>query len=155
MGKIGGSPLPKNLPLEAERDNDEDIERLIYTAFTRAKDSLTATYSRESIDEKPLEPLACIEVESPEWEELTTVPLTSLTTTLEVEKKELFSLPYLGEEREFLRDRIDKLFVMNATALQNFLNVADAGPEKFVSNSLLRFPQAKNIAASYGSAIHK
>ncbi len=155
MGKIGGSPLPKNLPLEAEKDNDEDIERLVYTAFTRAKDTLTATYSSESMDEKSLEPLACIEVESPEWEELTTVPLTSLTATLEVEKKELFSLPYLGDEQDFLRDRIDKLFVMNATALQNFLNVADAGPEKFVSNSLLRFPQAKNIAASYGSAIHK
>jgi hypothetical protein len=44
---------------------------------------------------------------------------------------------------------------MNATALQNFLNIVDAGPEKFISNSLLRFPQAKNIAASYGSAIHK
>jgi hypothetical protein len=155
IGKIGGSPLPKNLPLEAEKDNDEDIERLVYTAFTRAKDTLTATYSSESMDEKSLEPLACIEVESPEWEELTTVPLTSLTATLEVEKKELFSLPYLGDEQDFLRDRIDKLFVMNATALQNFLNVADAGPEKFVSNSLLRFPQAKNIAASYGSAIHK
>lgn len=191
MGKIGGSPLPKNLPLEAERDNDEDIERLIYTAFTRAKDSLTATYSRENIDEKPLEALACIEVESPEWEDIViwydsldsfwnerglswtqnpeqnthNVPQRmekrnklsplSLTATLEVEKKELFSLPYLWEERDFLRDRIDKLFVMNATALQNFLNVADAGPEKFVSNSLLRFPQAKNIAASYGSAIHK
>jgi DNA helicase II / ATP-dependent DNA helicase PcrA len=155
MGKIGGSPLPKNLPLEAERDNDEDIERLIYTAFTRARDTLTATYSTESIAEKPLEPLACIEVESAEWEELISVPLTSLTATLEVEKKELFSLPYLGHEQDFLRDRIDKLFVMNATALQNFLNVADAGPEKFVSNSLLRFPQAKNIAASYGSAIHK
>jgi len=44
---------------------------------------------------------------------------------------------------------------MNATALQNFLNIVDAGPEKFIANSLLRFPQAKNIAASYGSAIHK
>ena len=83
------------------------------------------------------------------------IKLQSLTATLEVEKQELFSLPYLGDEQDFLRDRIDKLFVMNATALQNFLNVADAGPEKFVSNSLLRFPQAKNIAASYGSAIHK
>lgn len=155
IGKIGGSSLPKNLPLEAEKDNDEDIERLVYTAFTRAKDTLTATYSSESMDEKSLEPLACIEVESPEWEELTTVPLTSLTATLEAEKKELFSLPYLGDEQDFLRDRIEKLFVMNATALQNFLNIADAGPEKFVSNSLLRFPQAKNIAASYGSAIHK
>ncbi len=155
MGKFWGSPLPKNLPLEAEKDNDEDIERLIYTAFTRAKDSLTVTYSSESMSEKSLEPLPCIEVESPDWEEVTAVPLTSLSAILEVEKKELFALPYLGEEREFLRDRIEKIFVMNATALQNFLNVADAGPEKFVSNTLLRFPQAKNIAASYGSAIHK
>ena len=155
MGKFGGSPLPKNLPLEAEKDNDEDIERLIYTAFTRAKDSLTITYSTESMSEKSLEPLSCIEVGSEDWEEITSVPLTSLTATLEVEKKELFALPYLGEENDFLRDRIEKIFVMNATALQNFLNVADAGPEYFVSNTLLRFPQAKNIAASYGSAIHK
>ncbi|MBP9812649.1 PD-(D/E)XK nuclease family protein, partial [Candidatus Gracilibacteria bacterium] len=155
MGKFGGSPLPKNLPLEAERDLDEDIERLIYTAFTRAKDSLTLSYSSESMSEKSLEPLACIEVESDGWEELTSVPLDSLTKILEVEKNELFSLPYLGEENEFLRDRIEKIFVMNATALQNFLNIADAGPEYFVSNSLLRFPQAKNISASYGSAMHK
>lgn len=83
------------------------------------------------------------------------MPLSSLTETLEAEKRELFALPYLGEETAFLRDRIEKIFVMNATALQNFLNVADAGPEYFVSNTLLRFPQAKNIAASYGSAIHK
>ena len=154
-GKISGSTLPKNLPLEADRDNDEDIERLIYTAFTRAKDSLTATYSEESMSEKSLEPLACIEVENDNWEELTTIPLTSLTETLEIEKRELFALPYLGEEQDFLRDRIEKLFVMNVTALQNFLNIADAGPEYFVSNSLLRFPQAKNISATYGSAIHK
>ena len=155
MGKFGGSPLPKNLPLEAEKDNDEDIERLIYTAFTRAKNSLTMTYSSESISEKSLEPLSCIQVESEDWEEVTTVPLTSMTETLKVDKKELFALPYLGEENDFLRDRIEKIFVMNVTALQNFLNVVDAGPEYFVSNTLLRFPQAKNIAASYGSAIHK
>ena len=155
MGKFWWSPLPKNLPLEAEKDTPDDIERLIYTAFTRAKDSLTITYSTESMSEKSLEPLSCIEVGSEDWEEITSVPLTSLTATLEVEKKELFALPYLGEENDFLHDRIEKIFVMNATALQNFLNVADAGPEYFVSNTLLRFPQAKNIAASYGSAIHK
>lgn len=43
---------------------------------------------------------------------------------------------------------------MSATALQNFLNIIDAGPEAFISNNILRFPQAKNIAASYGTAIH-
>jgi DNA helicase II / ATP-dependent DNA helicase PcrA len=155
QGKIGWSPLPKNLPLEAERDNDEDIERLIYTAYTRAKDTLTITYADESLSERANEPLACIQIESGDWEEISSVPIADITKTLEVEKRSLFSLPYLGEENEFLRDRIEKIFVMNATALQNFLNVADAGPEYFVSNSLLRFPQAKNIAASYGSAIHR
>ncbi len=107
------------------------------------------------MSERSNEPLECIQIENDDWEETTNILLTSLTATLEVEKRELFALPYLGEEREFLQDRIEKLFVMNATALQNFLNVADAGPEYFVSNSLLRFPQAKNIAASYGSAIHR
>lgn len=126
MGKIGGSALPRNLPLEAERDRDDDIERLVYTAFTRAKDSLCISYSKENISEKSLEPLPCIEVENGEWEETDTVSLTNLSSTLEVEKRELFSLPYLGEENEFLRDRIEKMFVMNATALQNFLNIVDA-----------------------------
>lgn len=154
-GKIWWSPLPKNLPLEAERDNDEDIERLVYTAATRAKDSLTLSYSKNNMSEKPQNPLSLLEIDSSEWEEITTVPLTSLTKNLEIEKKELFSLPYLWNEKDFLRDRIEKIFVMNATALQNFLNIVDAGPEYFVSNSLLRFPQAKNISASYGSAIHK
>jgi DNA helicase II / ATP-dependent DNA helicase PcrA len=154
MGKIWGSSLPKNLPLEAEKDNDEDIERLVYTAITRAKDSLTLSYSSESINEKTLEPLPCIDAGDDEWQDMSIVPLESLTKTLEVGKKDIFSLPYLGEENDFLRDRIEKIFVMNATALQNFLNVADAWPEKFVSNSLLRFPQAKNISASYGSAMH-
>ncbi len=155
-GKIGGSSLPKNLPLEAERDDDGDIERLIYTAFTRAEDSLTVTYSDMTLSEKSLEPLACIDAGTDQWgEQVHQSLLKNLIDTLEVEKKELFALPYIGEEREFLRDRIEKIFVMNATALQNFLNVADAGPEYFISNTLLRFPQAKNIAASYGSAIHK
>lgn len=155
MGRYGGSPLPKNLPLEAEKDDDADIERLVYTAFTRAKNSLVITYSKESMTEKSLEPLACIEVESEWWEEVTSVPLSSLTASLEGEKKELFSLPYLSDEQDFLKERIEKHFVMNATALQNFLNIADAGPEYFVANTLLRFPQSKSIAASYGSAIHK
>lgn len=51
--------------------------------------------------------------------------------------------------------RVQKNFIMSATALQNFLNIVDAGPEYFISNNILRFPQAKNVAAVYGSAMHK
>jgi PD-(D/E)XK nuclease superfamily len=108
------------------------------------------------MSEKSLEPLACTGTGDDSWSEWQGMtPLLELIDTLEVEKKELFALPYIWEEESFLRDRIEKTFVMNATALQNFLNIADAGPEYFVANTLLRFPQAKNIAASYWSAIHK
>lgn len=155
MGRIQGTTLPKNLPLETEKDGDEDRERLIYTALTRAKDTLTVSYSKKSLSEKIHEPVSCLTVEDTTWEETQFIDISSLENTLEVEKKELFALPYLGHEKDFLLDRVQKQFVMNATALQTFLNVADAGPETFVSNTLLRFPQAKNIAASYGSAIHK
>ena len=54
LGRNAGSSLPRNLPLEAERDADEDIERIVYTAFTRAKDALTVSYSNESISGKSL-----------------------------------------------------------------------------------------------------
>ncbi len=41
------------------------------------------------------------------------------------------------------------------TALQNFLNIIDGGPQYFFSRNILQFPQAKNENASFGSAIHK
>ena len=45
-GKNSGNPLPSNLSLAPERDNDEDIRRLIYTVATRAKDRLILSYSK-------------------------------------------------------------------------------------------------------------
>ena len=154
LGKVGGSILPKNLPLEAEKDDDEDIERLIYTAFTRAKDTLTLSFSALNHEERTNEALAMIGAEDEDWEGVASTDTDILSEALEIEKKDLYSLPYIGEESDFLQDRIEKTFTMNATALQAFLNVADHGPEFFVGNNILRFPQAKNIAGCYGSAIH-
>ncbi len=155
LWKITGSTLPKNLPLEADKDDDADIERLIYTAYTRARSSLTVTYARTDISERNNDPLPCIELELPDWEEVIEMDIPAAITLLENQKKDLFSLPYLGEEHIFLTERIEKNFIMSATALQNFLNIVDAGPEYFISNNILRFPQAKNVAAVYGSAMHK
>lgn len=154
LWKPTGSILPKNLPLEAEKDDDEDIERLIYTAFTRAKDALLLSVSDKNSEEKTNEPLPSIAREEDDWKEKNIEKNTEICT-FEEEKKNIYSLPYLGEENSFLQDRINKMFVMNVTALQNFLDISLAGPEHFVANNLLRFPQGKNIAASYGSAVHE
>ncbi len=154
LGKISGATLPKNLPLEADKDDDADIERLIYTGYTRARSSLTVSYSTKSMDERSNEPLPCIGAEQPTWIlEDTSTPL-QLVTTLECTSHSLWNLPYMSEEEDFLKDRIEKQFIMSATALQNFLDITSGGPTHFIANNILRFPGAKNIAGAYGSAMH-
>lgn len=154
LGKVSGSPLPKNLPLAPEKDDDEDIRRLVYTVFTRAKKDLILSYAQMNLSEKTDTPLGCLTDLNPAWTSSSVAP-ESLVDFMEKERKDLFSLPYHGPERDFLTDRIAKQFTMSVTALQNFLNVADGGPEHFVSNNILRFPQAKSESACYGSAMHK
>ncbi len=154
LGKVSGSPLPKNLPLAPEKDDDEDIRRLVYTVLTRAKKDLILSYSRMNLNEKTDTPLGCLTDLTPAWGN-GNVSTDSLVDFLEKERKDLFSLPYHGEEKNFLADRIAKQFTMSVTALQNFLNVSDGGPEHFIANNILRFPQAKSESACYGSAMHK
>ncbi|MBP9779384.1 ATP-dependent helicase [Candidatus Gracilibacteria bacterium] len=154
LGKVSGATLPKNLPLEADKDDDADIARLVYTGYTRARTSLTVSYSTMSMDERVNEPLSCINPENPEWQKIDDITPIVLTETLEEVKQSLWSLPYEKSEEDFLRDRIDKQFIMSATALQNFLDITSGGPTHFIANNILRFPGAKNIAGSYGSAMH-
>jgi hypothetical protein len=146
--------LPKNLPLEADKDDDADIERLVYTGYTRARKSLTVSYSSMSMDERANEPLPCIGSERGEWIEQSDITPMSLADNLENVSQSIWSLPYDTQEESFLRDRIDKQFIMSATALQNFLDITSGGPTHFIANNILRFPGAKNIAGSYGSAMH-
>ena len=154
LGKISGSPLPKNLPLAPEKDDDEDIRRLVYTVCTRAKKDLILSYAQKNLSEKSDTPLGCLTDLDPTWIH-SSITSESLVDFLKTAHRDLFSLPYHGEERNFLADRIRKQFTLSVTALQNFLNVADGGPEQFVSNNILRFPQAKSESACYGSAMHK
>ena len=44
---------------------------------------------------------------------------------------------------------------MSVTHLNNFLNIEKGGPQYFLEQNLLRFPQSKTASGSYGTAIHK
>lgn len=148
-----GSSFPKNLPLQAEKDSTEDTERLVYTAATRAENSLTLSFSDTSINEKSLSPVSSIADIAEEFEAQNIDTPEGLVATLEVDQDALVTLPYIGEEENFLKASVEK-FVMNVTALQNFLDLEHGGPQSFIKRTLLKFPQAKSINASYGSAIH-
>jgi len=43
---------------------------------------------------------------------------------------------------------------LSATHLNNFLDITEGGPNKFLLNNLLQFPSAMSPAASFGSAMH-
>ena len=154
QGRFGSSTFPKNLPLQAEKDNMEDIERLVYTAATRAEYFLHLSYSDINLAEKSLDALPNIWSETEEYQDIQIDDMMTLTHTLEANLSSLVNLPFISEEESFLKERIEKNFRMNVSALQNFLDITSWGPVSFVKRSLLRFPQAKNIAACYGTAIH-
>ncbi len=95
QGRFGAITFPKNLPLQAEKDNMEDIERLLYTAATRAEDSLILTYSEKNIQDKTLEPLPSIISSVEEFESIEDLEPSLLSKNLELEQDILVSLPYL------------------------------------------------------------
>lgn len=156
-GKNSGNPLPSNLSLAPERDNDEDIRRLIYTVMTRAKDSLTLSYSKIWLTEKWNTLIWVLwSIPSDKWTIIESQSnINTINLLLEREKQDLSSLPYEESEKNFLREYISSSFSLSATALQNFLDVTSGGPTHFIANNILRFPQAKSESASYGTAIHK
>lgn len=160
--------MPINMPIQPAGEDETDQLRLFYVALTRAKKHLYLTSYRinesgkESsllrfllpgentvIDEKTVlntlynPSLEILEDNPPETHELLTSSWLLYNTP-----------PFFGEEVELLKILL-KEYKLSVTHLNNFLNVKDGGPQKFLEQNLLRFPQAKTVSSSYGSAIHK
>ncbi len=70
-------------------------------------------------------------------------------------ENDIFDTNFSVQENMFLKNYIKSGLSISATALQNFLDVTSGGPKHFLSNNILRFPEAKNQHAVYGTAIHK
>lgn len=138
--KIG---FPKNMKLLSESDDYDDKLRLFYVALTRAKHTLYITYSKERlgfIGNSNLTP------PSPNLGEGVSAPILK---NLHLSKK----VNYVQDEKVLLK-RLLENYQMPVTHLTNFLNLGKVGPDKFVEQNLLRFPQAMSESAIYGSAMH-
>lgn len=152
--KATASSFPSNLVLQAEKDDIEDVERLIYTIFTRAKDTLYVSFSHIDINEKKTE-LVSILANVDDFTKIEQISIDNCTKILKNENKNLIELPFTGDEEKFLKNFVDTKFYLSVTALQNFLNILEGWPQYFFSRNILQFPQAKNENASFGTAIHK
>jgi len=83
--------------LQAEKDNIEDIERLVYTAATRAEQELILSWSEKNMQEKALEALPNIGAQQDDWEDMNiqTVHIPEVNQTLSQSLNEITKLPYI------------------------------------------------------------
>jgi DNA helicase II / ATP-dependent DNA helicase PcrA len=148
----GGYKFPDTLFSSQPATNEiEELRRLFYVALTRAEEQLVLSYARFSPGGKEIEPSMFIaEIQQ-------TQPLPTEEVQLSEEDWFDFRVLQLSEKApeiaaaddDFISGVLDK-FVMNVTALNNYLNC----PLEFYYKNLIRIPTGKSEATEFGSSIH-
>jgi DNA helicase-2/ATP-dependent DNA helicase PcrA len=137
---------------ESKASDEEELRRLFYVALTRGEQHLFISYSRYRPDGKELEPSVFL-VEILDQHAL---PVEKVSVPEEA-NADFASLPFTetvapeiaAAEEAFITRMLEK-FVMNVTALNNYLKC----PLEFYYRNLVRIPSPKNEATEFGSAVH-
>ena len=144
---------PANLPLAPSGDTYDERLRLFFVAMTRAKATLDISYSavdagdKETLVASFLTGTDLAPTPAPE------ATLESLTALAEIDWRGTLTRTIDTSLKSLLAPMLER-YKLSATHLGNFLDVSQGGPQHFLLNNLLRFPQAKSAHASYGTAIH-
>jgi DNA helicase-2/ATP-dependent DNA helicase PcrA len=145
--------LPDNLmPQHKQGDESEEARRLFYVAMTRAKEHLYISYAEKNNQGKELEKSRFVA-------ELSESNLVK-EQRIELSAAEMAAYHHLAMQEEqipevkmaekvFLQKELES-FKLNVTALNTYLKC----PLSFYYNNVLRIPQAKSEAMTFGSAIH-
>ncbi len=145
-------PFPKNLQIKPAGDNSDDILRLFYVAITRAKHTLYITSFKQNSKGKLVLPVEFLSHIQPELIDISQ-DQTGENSPL-IEGFSLLSKPPFETNERAMLEKIVENYQMSVTHLNNFLDVSKGGPQVFLEQNLLRFPQAKSISGVYGSAMH-
>lgn len=156
--------LPSNLNLSPEAETIDDQLRLFYVALTRAKRQIYLTshnfldngreqskirFLQDSETEKSggVMPQKVQEMKDTHAKQHNLEKLIELKHNI---GKHQISSP---EDKDLLKERVQD-YKLSVTHLNNFLNLIDGGPQRFLEHNLLRFPQRQSVASAYGSAVH-
>jgi DNA helicase-2/ATP-dependent DNA helicase PcrA len=141
--------------LRADTDknrDEEELRRLFYVALTRVAQHLTISYARYRPDGKELEPSVFI-AEILEYHvlpvEKINIPAEGMAEFEALQFSEVLAPEIEHSEEDFIGRMLEK-FVMNVTALNNYLKC----PLEFYYRNLIRIPSPKNEATEFGSAVH-
>lgn len=141
-----------NLQLQPAGATYDERLRLFFVAMTRAKNTLTMTYSQTNDSGSDTIIASFLTNHTP-----TIIPaIENPTEQIEIAKtswSERLTSPIIPELKDLLAPNLET-YKLSVTHLNNFLDVSRGGPQNFLLNNLLHFPAAKNSAAAYGTAIH-
>lgn len=146
--------FPHNLAIEPAGQGSDDNLRLFFVAMTRARNMLEmCSYD---VDDNGKESLAVAFLQgepfTPEVHAATQKP-SSIAQTLEPTwHLRHVHAPHV-DRHELLKPQLER-YQLSVTHLNNFLDVTNGGPQAFLLQNLLRFPQAMGSGAVFGSAIH-
>ncbi len=171
----GGARLSfhENLKIAPAGDTSDDQLKLFYVAITRAKSNLYLTSYTTKQNGKESPELRFLNTDNEDENENKAGGEVETGSILKVEKCEnddgeiientgilerswdsYYYPPFVKDEKALLQNLL-KDYQMPVTHFNNFLNVKDGGPQVFLEQNLLRFPQSMSASASYGSAMHK
>ncbi len=143
---------PANLQLQPAGASYDERLRLFFVAMTRAKTTLTMTYSQTNDAGSDTMIASFLTDHTPTIIPAADTPATQLTVA-QTDWSTRLSAPMSAELKDVLAPTLET-YKLSITHLNNFLDVSRGGPQNFLLNNLLRFPSAKSPAASYGTAIH-
>lgn len=145
---------PENLPLAPTGGNLDERLRLFFVAMTRAKRQLFLSYSRSDDNGKDTLRASFLTGDlwqANVWEREHTID--TLTRAAELQWYQPLVELEQGTMKELLQPVMDR-YKLSATHIGAFLDVTHGGPQAFLLQQILRFPQAKGPHAAYGTAIH-
>ena len=143
---------PANLQLQPAGASYDERLRLFFVAMTRAKTTLTMTYSQTNDAGSDTMIASFLTDHAPTIIPAADTPAAQLTVA-QTDWSTRLSAPITAELKDVLAPTLET-YKLSITHLNNFLDVSRGGPQNFLLNNLLRFPSAKSPAASYGTAIH-
>lgn len=143
---------PANLQLQPAGTSYDERLRLFFVAMTRAKTTLTMTYSQTNDAGSDTMIASFLTDHTPTIIPAADTPAAQITVA-QTDWSTRLSAPMTAELKDILAPTLET-YKLSITHLNNFLDVSRGGPQNFLLNNLLRFPSAKSPAASYGTAIH-
>jgi DNA helicase-2/ATP-dependent DNA helicase PcrA len=145
---------PENLALETAGNTSDERLRLFYVAATRAKKHLTISYAGANDGAKATDKAAFLvsSALTPQKREVIQ-DSAQQRETAELRWYEHLTSSKSPDLMALLAPQLQD-YMLSVTHLTNFLDVTRGGPQNFLLQNLLRFPQAMSPASAYGSAIH-